>query len=47
MFVGFIVHRRILIVMVLLLGAAWSVAHDYNEPARRFARRYAATHGDD
>jgi len=29
--------------MILLLGAGWSVAHDYNEPARRFARRHLAT----
>ncbi len=41
-FIGFIAHRRTLIVMILLLGAAWSVAHDYNEPARRFARRHLA-----
>jgi N-acetylmuramoyl-L-alanine amidase len=41
-FFGFVAHRRTLIVMILLLGAAWSIAHDYNEPARRFARRHLA-----
>ena len=41
-FFGFVAHRRTLIVMILLLGAGWSIAHDYNEPARRFARRYLA-----
>jgi|SRR5581483_5201935 len=46
--VGFVGQYRILIVMMLLLGAAWSVAHDYNEPARRFARRhFTATTGHD
>ncbi len=30
--------------MILLLGAAWSIAHDYNEPARRFARSHLAAH---
>lgn len=41
-FLGFVAHRRTLIVMILLLGAGWSIAHDYNEPARRFARRHLA-----
>ena len=44
-FIGFVAHRRTLIVMILLLAAGWSVAHDYNEPARRFARRHLAARG--